>query len=1223
MTHFPAPTPFRPSSTIFATALLLAALTLAAPASAQTQLPTFAKSFTPATIGPGSISTLRFTIANPSLAGVSGLTFTDNLPAGVTIATPAQASLAGCGSGATLSAPEGGSTISFSGGTLAGGASCTIRVDVTSATAGTHVNTTGDLTSSAGNSGPATANLVVATDRPGFTKSFSPQVVAFGGRSTLTFAIDNAANGTAMIELAFTDNLPFGVVVAGPANVTNTCTFSVFTGGIVTALPGSSAISLSLGSGTNVAAVGAGGSCAISVDVIGNNVGTPGNTTGDLTSRPSGSSTTRSSGKAGAVLTVTTADLTLAKTFTDDPAAPGGSVNLRFTLTNRNRGFDATDITFSDDLDAALSGLEATGLPLTDPCGAGSELDGTGVITLTGGNLAAGASCTFDVTLSVPSTAASGSYLNTTGQVTGEVDGNPVVGNPASDTLFVSPAPLLTKTFLDDPVAAGGTTELEFTITNTSQTASVTDVTFEDVFAEELPTATGVPSSGFCGAGSIAVFTPLNAGNNTPASLAVSGASLGPGDSCTFSIVLGVAARAANNVYVNTTSAITGTVDGKTETGVPATDTLTIVASPVLVKEFTDDPAAPGGTVTLEFTLSHDEDAEGDATGITFTDDLGATLAGLAASALPADGFCGPGSTLTGTTVLTMAGGTLAPGESCTFSATLDVPAAAAPGSYTNTTSSVVASVLTLATTGPGATDKLRIAGLTLTKEFTDDPALPGGTVTLAFTIANSASAPTATDITFQDDLDEVIDNLAATGLPLTNICGGGSLAGTAGNTFLTFSGGSLLAGESCTFSVVLQIPASAEDDTYPNRTSNFRATVSGSTVDFDDASDELIIVSDFLALAKEFIDDPVSPGDSVTLRFTLSNQSTTDTIAGIAFTDDLDAVLADLAATDLPKTVCGGTASGTSTISFSGGSLAANASCSFDVTLAVPGNAAAGTAVNTTSEVTGSIGASPVTGGPASDTLVIDAVVFTKTFDDVAEPGGTVAVTFNIQNLSAVTTLTDLSFTDDLDAVLSGLVATALPAFDVCGVNSMLSGASQITLSGGNLLPGGSCTFSVTLAVPAGALPGDYGNITSTLRDEGNPIKGPATATLTVIAVEDSDGDGVLDAVDLCPGTVIPEGVPTVRLGTNRHALVDGDGIFDTTPPNGNGPGDVFTIFDTGGCSCEQIIEARGLGEGHRKFGCSLGAMRTWVGVVDFAFNGSFADGFESGDASNWSFHN
>ncbi len=99
-----------------------------------------------------------------------------------------------------------------------------------------------------------------------------------------------------------------------------------------------------------------------------------------------------------------------------------------------------------------------------------------------------------------------------------------------------------------------------------------------------------------------------------------------------------------------------------------------------------------------------------------------------------------------------------------------------------------------------------------------------------------------------------------------------------------------------------------------------------------------------------------------------------------------------------------------------------------------------------------------------------------------------------------------------------------------------------------------------------------------------------------------DSDGDGVPDDDDVCDDTVIPEGVPTVRLGVNRFALTDDDGDFDTTSPpgGGGGPGLSFTIEDTAGCSCEQIIDAQGLGKGHRKFGCSISAMEDWVALVN-----------------------
>jgi hypothetical protein len=103
---------------------------------------------------------------------------------------------------------------------------------------------------------------------------------------------------------------------------------------------------------------------------------------------------------------------------------------------------------------------------------------------------------------------------------------------------------------------------------------------------------------------------------------------------------------------------------------------------------------------------------------------------------------------------------------------------------------------------------------------------------------------------------------------------------------------------------------------------------------------------------------------------------------------------------------------------------------------------------------------------------------------------------------------------------------------------------------------------------------------------------------TIEVIPM-DQDGDGILDEDDACPDTVIPESVPTVRLGVNRWALVDEDGIFDTVHPNGMGPGFMFDLEDTAGCSCEQIIEETGLGLGHTRFGCSNSAMMEWIAFI------------------------
>jgi len=45
-----------------------------------------------------------------------------------------------------------------------------------------------------------------------------------------------------------------------------------------------------------------------------------------------------------------------------------------------------------------------------------------------------------------------------------------------------------------------------------------------------------------------------------------------------------------------------------------------------------------------------------------------------------------------------------------------------------------------------------------------------------------------------------------------------------------------------------------------------------------------------------------------------------------------------------------------------------------------------------------------------------------------------------------------------------------------------------------------------------------------------------------------------VPDGSDLCPGTSLPESVPTVSLGVNRFADTDGDGVFNSVSSEGEG---------------------------------------------------------------------
>ena len=119
---------------------------------------------------------------------------------------------------------------------------------------------------------------------------------------------------------------------------------------------------------------------------------------------------------------------------------------------------------------------------------------------------------------------------------------------------------------------------------------------------------------------------------------------------------------------------------------------------------------------------------------------------------------------------------------------------------------------------------------------------------------------------------------------------------------------------------------------------------------------------------------------------------------------------------------------------------------------------------------------------------------------------------------------------------------------------------------------------------------PGEYCFVFNPTEDNGEAnIR--LTREFTVLSC-DEDGDGIDDDEDLCPETVtdVPE-----KLGTNRW-IWDGQ-AWKTKEPNGVGPQKEFTMEDTRGCSCFQILETMdGKMSGHSKFGCSISVMEDFI---------------------------
>lgn len=106
--------------------------------------PQLDKSFSPASLPVGASSTLTLTVTNTDeLAAKNGWSFTDVLPAGLTVADGAAATTCPAG---VVTAPAGATSVAVTGNLNAGMAACTVTINVTSASAGSFTNGPSNVT---------------------------------------------------------------------------------------------------------------------------------------------------------------------------------------------------------------------------------------------------------------------------------------------------------------------------------------------------------------------------------------------------------------------------------------------------------------------------------------------------------------------------------------------------------------------------------------------------------------------------------------------------------------------------------------------------------------------------------------------------------------------------------------------------------------------------------------------------------------------------------------------------------------------------------------------------------------------------------------------------------------------------------------------------------------------------------------------------------------------
>lgn len=618
---------------------------------------TISKAFVPATINASGVSRLTFTITNPNLAAVTGYGFTDVLPAGLLIATPANVGFSGCTVNPTVTATSGTNTITASGGAAGANSVCTVAVDVTGAALGTYNNGTAPnqqvelLVNGVGTGSFATATLTIGNARPPVPSGncTSPVTIMSNNFTGVTLANINAAPPTgSMVRhasapgsmLSFTPkplNVPnpsvagtqsINTVQTGSTsgvnswqgtgfnetNVSSPASFfeisvdsTAFRHILVTAQmrandgwasnPQRIYVSTSVDGGPFSAITGSPFAFNKNQWVTsGSNFLAPlSGLTTVFRLLPSGTSQAGGPGFSEPFLlddiVVTGCPYlpppTIVKSFSPNTIALNATSTLTLTITNPNASA-LTGVAVSDTLPAGV--VIAAGAT-SNTCGGtlSAPLAG-GVVSLTGGTIPGPANTTCTITVPVTGTT-SGLKVNTTGPVSSiESGSNTGASGSATANLRVVAPPVLAKSFVNNPVAAGTTSALRFTVTNPNSVYAMSGVGFTDTF----PVAPGA----------MVVATPPGATNGCggtwspvagAGSVTLSGVTLGPGMSC--SVVVYVTAPVAGT-YNNTSGAVTHLINAVAQPGNTAAASLTAnapVARIGLSKRIGLSPTGPWG----------------------------------------------------------------------------------------------------------------------------------------------------------------------------------------------------------------------------------------------------------------------------------------------------------------------------------------------------------------------------------------------------------------------------------------------------------------------------------------------------------------------------------------------------------------------------------------------------------------------------------------------------
>ena len=1094
--------------------------------------PSVAKAFVPGTIGAGGKSTLTITLTNPNATAITGASVTDNLPSGMTIASPANASTT-CVGGTATATPS-GTTLALTAGTIPASGSCTLTADVTVATAGTYTNTipVGAVSSTNAGLNTAGSQSLTVTPAPSVSKSFTPGTVAPNAVSSLSITLTNPT-AAVLTAVSFSDIFP-STASGAPGNmtlfnttVTNTC------GGTLTDAAGAALAVGSAGIKLVGGSINANNVCTITVNVKAPTGGAYGNVipVGALTT--SGGANT-----AAAQATLQIASPQVDKTFGVAPGvkeltvAANTATILRITLTNVT-GATITALAFTDTYPAGLVNANTT---TTNTCGGTATASATatnpGTLVLSGATtLAAGASCV--ITANVQS-ATSGSYTNTiaAGGVTSSIGPNVAA---TSATLNVA-RPNITKEFSALTVPLNSTAALTITLSNPTATA-MTGAAFTDTLPAGLTAAT---PGGTC------VGTKAASGST----VSITGGTIPANGSCT---VTAVVTGTTIGLKINTipVGGLTVTGPAAASNGTAATDDITVLAAPTISKSFLTSPILPvTGVSTLQIVLANSNSVA--LTGATFTDTFPTAPGLMTLANLTTTNSCSGTLTdnanaalIVGSASVRLTGGVIPSNGSCTI--TVNVKANLA-GDYLNTIplgslSTTNGGASTVAATAPLS---VRLTAPTVTKSFSPSTIVANAATTMTLTIINPSTVQNITGAAWSDIFPSGMKVFSNPNF--INNCAGTVVAGNVANdTSLNITGMTIPFNASgtggCSISLAVTSTVVAASPGMTNTTGTVTSTNANTSTT---ASANLIVTPPPLTpvtISKVFLQPSISSGGISTIRFTLGSTNT-GILDNANFTDTLTNMSVASAAiggtcagvTNSPVLVVGAT--GSNALNLTVPNIApGGCTVEIQVTSTVIGVHPNSVSAVTTTQISGGTGSGPV------NLTVVGKPTISKAFAPATMGvGGTSQLTLTVSNPTA-SALTGVSFTDTYPANLVNSANPAATTTCTGGTVTAAANAGSVSLAGGTLAASASCTVTVNVtSALAGAYANTSGGVSSV--ETGAAGTGSNTATLTVVGTQLTKA--------FIPASISPGGISILTFTVANGAgnpLQPGFGFTDTLP--------------------------------------------------------------------------